>query len=455
MLLRQVKRCIERERLAEPEQSIYVAVSGGADSVALLTALYMLGYRLEVLHCNFNLRGVESDADEAFVVDYARRLDLPCSVRSFDTRAYAAEHKCSIEMAARELRYAWFYELLKAEPTCRIALGHHADDVVETFLYNLVQGTGIRGLAGMPYERSGGIIRPLLDCTRAEVLHFLQTNPYINTYCEDSTNSDTIYRRNYIRHELIPALDKLKANANRQIHKTITQLRGVEAFYRAGIELYKQRVVRAEGISIEGVLNSPDAVSLLFELLSPYGFSSPQCYEIAEALPMMSSGTEYLSADYRLVRSWDYLQLLPRHRQELETLTLTESDLHRVVSYGGLELYLQRCQGNIQWRDDVLYLPMTSLQGGQLQLRRMQEGDRMRPFGMKQGSKRLSRILIDGKAAHRERKEAFVLTLGGEILWLLGHCKSELTRLSTKDLEGELIGIQILTVPKAPQGLGC
>lgn len=444
MLLRQVRRCIEREHLVDVTQVVYVAVSGGADSVALLTALYMLGYHLEVLHCNFELRGIESDEDELFVKHYAQQLGLPYQVKSFDTSTYAQRHKVSIEMAARELRYAWFTELLSKNPDRCVALGHTANDMSETFLYNLSQGTGIRGLSGIPYKKGTGIIRPLLDTSREQVIAFLQTNPHINVWREDKSNTDIRFRRNYIRHKLLPCFEELKLGANLQIRQTIRQLRGAELFYQSCIAQYKAMALSDIGIHIPTVLTSPHAETLLFELLYPYGFSSAQCYAISEKLPSLPSGAKYQTTEYRLIRSWDYLELLPLEPIKRPELDLSNYTYPTYIPYEGLGLYLKLSE-DITLRDDrVICLPLAMIQGRKLGLRGLREGDKIQPFGMKKGSKRLSRILLEKKATHRQREEALVLTLDEEILWLIGWAKSERTRIHTSVVLGPYLSITIV-----------
>lgn len=446
-LTQQVARCIEREHLATKEQFIYVAVSGGADSVALLTVLHSLGYRLGVLHCNFHLRGEESDRDEAFVRHLSEQLSIPCEVKHFSTQSYAEEQRVSIEMAARELRYAWFREKSQTNANICIAIAHNSDDVVETFLYNLVQGTGIRGLAGMPYKRDGGIIRPMLDCTRTEVLSYLESLGLEQTHCEDSSNSDIRYKRNYIRHRLLPSFEGLKADAKRQINTSIKHLRGAEAYYRESIERYKAKVLDDRGICIKHLGEVPDMLTLLYEILKDYGFTSTQCYQIVEHLEDMPLGANYQSATHQLIYSWGYLEILSRREMD-NTYTPIYIELERVpysISLSGgrvLELSLQK-QAVIH-REDTLCLPLSLLRTKQLCLRPPVEGERMRPFGLK-GNKRISRIFIDAKASHKTRKSAMVLSLGNEILWLLGFSKSEATRIKPGQDSGSHLQLQIIS----------
>lgn len=428
-LIQQVARCIEREHLASPSGHIYVAVSGGADSVALLTALYMLGYRLTALHCNFHLRGEESMRDEAFVRTLCKRLDIPCEVKDFDTYAYAHSQQVSIEMAARELRYGWFAEVWASDTSSRIAIAHNSNDLAETLLYNLAQGTGIRGLAGIPYQRDKGIIRPLLDCSRSEILQFIEELPDSPGYCIDSSNADTSYRRNFIRHKLLPIFEELKPGATQRITTSIRQLRGAERYYRESIERHRALVLDAKGINLAELQKAPDIETLLFELLSPYGFSPPQCYQIAEDLSRDRLGAEYHSPSHRLVRSWSYLELMPLEDSSKVECSLSLGQIPCKLRLKGWSIDCRLGASPIIDRADTLSLAIEDLEGKSISLRSPHEGERMQPFGMK-GTKRISRILIDAKASHRARARALVLAVDDTSLWLLGYSKAEQTRLN-------------------------
>lgn len=442
-ITKRVAECIKREGLAQQEHKIYVAVSGGADSVALLTALHLLGYRLTILHCNFHLRGEESDRDEAFVHRLAEKMGIELRIQHFDTYGYKERHKVSLEMAARELRYAWFREIHENEPNSRIVIAHNADDVVETFLYNLSQGTGIKGLRGIPYQRDGYLIRPLLDCTREEIIASFASNPYTSTWCEDSSNQDTRYRRNHIRHKLLPEFEALKPSAREQIGLSIKHLQGVELFYRESIERYKEQVLSSSGIHMAPLLASPNPQTLLYEILSPLGFSSKQCHSIASELGNMRLGSYYQSPSHRLVCSQDILEILPLQKPSYRPIKIELESLPKIVEIGIYRLQLSLSEVALLRDKYILCLPLSNLKGKQLTLRPPEEGERMQPFGM-QGRKRISRILIDGHISHREREEAIVLTLDKEILWLIPHCKSDKTRLTDHQSKAPFLRLEIL-----------
>lgn len=433
-LLRQVATCIKREKLAEVGQTIYVAVSGGADSVALLAVLYSLGYDLRVLHCNFNLRGAESQEDEFFVRTLAAKYQLPIEVREFSTEHYAKVKRLSIEMAARELRYNWFFEVLHANPDARVAIGHNADDVAETFLYNLAQGTGIRGLSGIPYMRSGGIIRPLLDCSRDEILSFLKQADFSRTWREDSSNVDVKYRRNYIRHHLLPCYEGLKADVRKQIKKSSRLLRGAKLFYLDAIEHYKSTVLSVRGIDVRALLATPHPETLLYEILKDYGFSPQQVEDIAEHLDSLSPGAEYLSPTYRAVYAWDYIELLERKLELFSPITIELEGLPRRYTTALGVLSVQFVSEVMLHEKDKLYLPIEVLQGKMIELRQPRQGEWIRPFGMKGKRKMLTRVFIDSKVSHALRSKSFGIYIDSELYWLLGIVKSERTRLSEEQV---------------------
>lgn len=433
-LLRQVATCIKREKLAEVGQTIYVAVSGGADSVALLAALYSLGYDVRVLHCNFNLRGLESQEDEAFVRALASKHQLSIEVRHFATESYANDKRLSIEMAARELRYSWFFDVLRANPHAKVAVGHNADDVAETFLYNLAQGAGIRGLSGIPYMRSGGIIRPLLDCSREEVESFLMQSEFSSEWREDSSNKDIIYRRNYIRHRLLPCYEDLKADVRKQIKASSALLRGAKLFYLEAIERYKNIVLSPRGIDVELLLSTPHPETLLYEILKDYGFSPKQAESIAEHLECLSPGAEYLSPTYRAVYAWGYIELLERKPEKFFPITIDTNRLPQRYATPLGTLSVDIVSEATLRESRKLCLPMEELVGKKIELRCPASGEWIRPFGMKGKRKMLSRVFIDSKVPHALRSKSIGLYIDSELYWLLGMVKSECTRLSVEQV---------------------
>ncbi|MCI6643472.1 MAG: tRNA lysidine(34) synthetase TilS, partial [Bacteroidales bacterium] len=234
-LTTKVQQTIARFALLRDGEAVVVALSGGADSVALLLVLAELGYAVEAAHCNFHLREGDADADMVFVEALCARHNVPLHLRHFDTLPYAKAEGISIEMAARTLRYEWFATFERP-----IAVGHHAEDNAETLLLNLCRGSGLAGLAGIRH-RNGQIVRPLLDCRRVDIEAYLAKRG--ETFCTDATNFDTQYRRNKVRHEVIPLLAELNPDITQTLHETALRLREVEQVYRFGLEQLQQTLM--------------------------------------------------------------------------------------------------------------------------------------------------------------------------------------------------------------------
>ncbi len=423
-LISLLEATIRDEGLIKKGQGVLLALSGGTDSVALLRAFLMLGYEPKALHCNFHLRGQESDGDEAFVRQLCRELGVELLVKHFETEAYAREHSQSIEMAARELRYQWFQEVREEQGEAVIAVAHNADDMVETLLLNLSMGTGIRGLSGMPYKRHDGIIRPLMNVNRREILNFL--SDLNQSYREDSSNTSLAYKRNFIRHKLIPCFEELNPNFRANTLDTISNLRGTEAIYLSAIQGY-QKLITDKGLKISELLQTPEPSTILFELLRPYGFSREQILDLAGKLSKLRRGAKYESETHTLLVSRHYLELLPKEEGDKETISIDISQAGSIALPNGLLSWGYKDRSQLKSLVcspseaifDVKALREAMGKRSTLLLRGRAEGDRIKPFGMK-GKKKLSRIFIDGGFTHREREEALLLTTeAGQILWLL------------------------------------
>ena len=340
-----------------------VALSGGADSVCLLLKTVEAGQSVEALHCNFHLRGAESNRDEEFCHCLCRKLGVRLRVKHFDTAAYASEHKVSIEMAARELRYAWFEEVRRELGADEILVAHHQDDNIETMLFNLMRGTGISGLTGMK-PRNGHIVRPLLDMTRQEILDFLADRK--QDYVTDSTNLETEAIRNKIRLQLLPLMEEIFPSVRKNLVKTMHYLQNAETVVDGG---------RSAELD-------------LFTLLKPLGFTSRQIEAIADGRWKMSKGRvgEENPLGALSVRIYPKTaDFKPSKESFLVTL-----DAEKVVT--------------------------------PLVLRYARQGDRFRPFGMKGCSKLINDFLTDIKMDSFERhSQPVVCDAKGEIIWLVGH----------------------------------
>lgn len=382
---------------------VLVALSGGADSVALLRVLLQAGYTCVAAHCNFHLRGEESCRDEAFVRDLCGRLQVPLHVTHFDTEGYASAHGVSIEMAARELRYAWFEEVRTAEKARVVAVAHHRDDSVETFLLNLVRGTGINGLKGM-MAVNGTVVRPLLEVSRKEILEYLQALG--QDYVTDSTNLADEFTRNKLRLDVIPLLEEINPSVPEAISETARRLADVERVYRKAISEACARVTIGEGkYSIAGILSEVSPQAVLFELLHPYGFNASQLKDIGRSLET-ESGRRFYSDGYVLLRDRD--SLLLRRKEELQAVKTFRLCSSVMLRGAGFELPKD---------PQTAYLDADAVKG-ELTLRRWESGDRFVPFGMK-GFKKVRDYLRDRKFSLFEKENQYVVCEGENIVWLV------------------------------------
>lgn len=281
MIQQRVTKYIEKEHLFSLDAKVLIALSGGADSVALLCILHTAGYHCEAAHCNFHLRGEESDRDELFVRQLCKRTGIHLHTIDFNTTQYAKEKQISIEMAARELRYDWFEKTRKECQADVIAVAHHQDDSVETILLNLIRGTGITGLLGIR-PRNGAIVRPLLCVNREDIIHYLESIG--QDYVTDSTNLEDEYTRNKIRLNLLPLMQEINPSVKKNLIDTSNYLNDVATIYNKCIEETKNNIVTTEGIRISELVKEPAPEAILFEILHPLGFNSAQIKDIAFSL---------------------------------------------------------------------------------------------------------------------------------------------------------------------------
>lgn len=401
MFIRKVSQFIEEKHLFGFGDKVLVALSGGADSVALLRVLLRLGYACEAAHCNFHLRGEESVRDERFVRALAERLGVPLHVIHFDTNAYAVSHNVSVEMAARELRYDWFAKLRQECGAKVVAVAHHRDDSVETFLLNLVRGTGINGLQGIR-PVNGDVVRPLLCVSRVEILDYLSSLG--QDYVTDSTNLQDEFVRNKLRLNVIPILETINPSVSDTIAETARRLADVAQVYQEAIQAAKQRVMPdGETIDIPALCREPGAQNLLFELLYPLGFNAAQVNDVFRALHG-ESGRMFYSREWVLLI--DRNRLIRRPSGEVESQP---------------ELCLERMEVNppfsVPHNNKEAYVDAEKVQG-ELTLRKWQSGDKFIPFGMK-GFKSVRNYLRDKKFSRFEKERQWVVCDGDRIVWLV------------------------------------
>ncbi|MCD7974150.1 MAG: tRNA lysidine(34) synthetase TilS [Candidatus Azobacteroides sp.] len=422
-MLERVKRYIEENKLLFPKEKVLVGVSGGADSVALLDMLYHLGYHCIICHCNFHLRADESLRDEHFVHALATSYQLPFIKTDFDTQRYAKEKNLSIEMAARELRYTWFEEKRQEYNASAIAVGHHLDDSVETTFLNLCRGTGIRGLTGIR-AKNGNIVRPLLTLSKKDILTYLSAGSL--SFVTDSTNEDSIYTRNFIRNKIIPLFEELNPDFNQTMQRTQEYLTDTEAIYRQAVEYWKSNIVKQKAqqweIAVPVLLSSPAPSTILFEILSPFGFNSAVIKDISGHLTDIPGKTFYNSdVTYRVILHRDCLILSPNKKATEDPIYLIEENTSGISLPISLRLTIQENSPDFCFnkKKETAYFDLEKL-AFPLILRHWKKGDRFVPFGMK-GKKKLSDYFTDRKMCLPEKEMLWILcNAKDEILWIVG-----------------------------------
>ncbi len=407
---------IERKQLFEQHQKILLAVSGGIDSMVLLHLFEKSGYEYGIVHCNFNLRGNESDGDENFVRQYVSLHGIPAFFHSFDTEEYARLHGCSIEMAARELRYRYFEKIRFENNYDYIATAHHLDDLIETFFINLSRKTGIKGLTGIK-EKSNRIIRPLLFTGRNEIEKFAQEN-FID-FREDSTNSDVIYRRNFLRNKILPLFREMNPSFNKNILASIENLKEVETIYSGVIQTEKAKVfVDKNVIDIAQLLNTRYPKTLLFEILAAFDFNPAVINEIFESINN-HSGKQFFSRSHHVVKDREHLFIISNENAEDHVYYIEEDDIEL---FKPLNLVIGKHNANdfkIVADPNVACIDYGELEFPLL-IRRWRQGDYFQPLGMT-GYKKVSDFFINEKIPLHEKENAWFLCSGKKIVWIIGH----------------------------------
>jgi len=439
-MLQCFKEHLDRTRLLSGDKKLILALSGGVDSMVLADLLMKCDVGFVVAHCNFHLRGTESDGDERFVRDFAAAHGLTLYVKEFDTEAYAKTQGVSIEMAARDLRYAWFEELRRQLGFDFVAVAHHSDDQLETFFINLLRGAGIRGLKGMQAV-NGSIIRPMLEFSREEIRQYAIDNHL--SWREDHTNAETLYLRNKIRHELLPVIDSISKEGRGAILKSIQHLSSENELYRDLVrEKLSQQVVEQDDSTLRLPRQVATQEQLLFEWLRDYGFNTDQVHFIHDALDGQP-GKCFFSPTHRLVIERGSIELSPiglssesaqRHIQDHSPDLESNHSPDFVPSHSSVSLLTLspgvslKLSFQLVTRDgsfviapspEVAQVDYDKL-AFPLKLRKWQAGDRFHPLGMK-GSKLLSDFFVDQKMSTRQKEQCHVLTTAdNQIVWVVG-----------------------------------
>lgn len=433
MLKRIVEDTIKENFLCSKSDIILVALSGGADSVALLRILFELGYNCKALHCNFHLRGKESDRDETFVKELCNKLNIELEIKHFNTTEYATENGISIEMAARDLRYEWFNQCIKQGKGNYVAVAHHKDDNVETFLINLTRGSGLNGLKGIKIKNNN-IIRPLLNVSRSEIIGYLDSVK--QKYVIDSTNLENEYIRNKIRLDIIPLFEKINPSFKDSITKTQQHIKEAISIYDDSIKKSISDVLDGNRISIRKLEEQVSPQTVLFEIFHPLGFNPTQISDIYASIKGQS-GKRFISHNYEVIKDRDFLIFEKTDKKKDIRIPFEDS---AETSSGILK---RKCTTKEKFSlikdKNTACIDKSKIQG-RLYIRKWEKGDSFIPLGMK-GKKNVSDFLTDIKKNIIEKEKTLVLTDDENIIWIIGERIDDRYKVTDKTEIIEIISL--------------
>jgi tRNA(Ile)-lysidine synthase len=416
-LTQQFKNYIKQQNLFHPKDKLLLAVSGGLDSAVLCELCKQAGYDFGIAHCNFQLRGTESDGDEHFVEALSKRYAVTFYRVSFDTDAIAAKEKKSIEETARDLRYSWFEELRNTNEYDYIVTAHHANDNIETVLMNFFRGTGIKGLHGI-LPKQNKIVRPLLF-TNKKALELFAAK-YQIAFVKDHTNEQNDFTRNYFRNELIPSIQKVFPSAEENILKNISRLGEAEQLYNQAVDVHKKKLMEQKGNEIHiPVLKLQQVAPLgtiIFEIVKHYNFSAHQTEDII-ALLKSESGKYVQSSSHRIIKNRKWLIISPNKPGEAQNIIIEAADKEIDFEMGHLQMQ-QYSTCNIDHSPLVAQLNAGEITFPLL-LRKWKPGDYFYPLGM-QKKKKLSRFFTDQKLSLTQKENVWVIETNKKIIWVIG-----------------------------------
>jgi len=397
------------------EKKLLLAISGGIDSMVLLHLFHELKFDITVAHCNFSLRDAESDADEEFVKSTCESLNIPYYIQKFDTKQFALDYKLSIQLAARKLRYDWFYELLTDKKLDYVLTAHHMDDEIETFLINLTRGTGLEGLTGIP-AKNEKTIRPLLQFSREEIENFAKENNI--KWREDSSNTSNKYLRNKLRHDVVPVLKELNPSFMHSFQNTLDNLKQSQSLVDDASRIVYRKVVQEEEhqkkINISELKQLENYEAYLFQWLKPLGFSAwRDIYDLVEA----QSGKQVFSEKYVLLKDRIYLIVSERNQRDCNVSYIMEKNTLEVKN--PLNVLISKV-------DDISNLTNTTIFVYEekisfpLVIRKWQDGDVFFPVGMN-GKKKVSKYFKDEKFSLIDKQNQWLLCSNDQIVWIINH----------------------------------
>lgn len=417
-------------------KKLLLATSGGLDSMVMVDLFHKLPFDIAIAHCNFQLRGMESFEDQNFVQNYAETNGINLFLTQFDTAAFAEDYKLSTQVAARELRYSWFYELLDTKKYDYILTAHHADDNLETFLINFVRGTGLDGLTGIP-EQNDKVIRPILLFSRQELEQYAKENNI--QWREDSSNASDKYLRNKIRHNVVPILKELNPDFLTSFQKTQKYLQESQVMAEDASIMVYQQVAKENGDDVHFDLNQlkklPNYKSYLYQWLYEYGFSAwDDIYDLVDG----QSGKQVFSNKFRLLKNRDFLILSPINLE----VDIEEYFIYKNQKEVNIPLNLSFCKVA-----DISLVPNTTIFVDEdklwfpLDLRRWKKGDSFQPLGMEGKSKKVSKFFKDQKLSLIEKENIWILCSDNQIVWIVGLRQDE--RFKVKNTTKNILKIQL------------
>lgn len=422
MLIDRFQEYVREHELFTKQDKILLTVSGGVDSMVLMSLCVNSGYNVGIAHCNFSLRGQESDEDEIMVQETARRYGIECYNIRFDTLAEMERTGESMEMAARRLRYEWFHKLCEEHGYTVIAIAHHIDDSIETFFINMLRGTGLRGLTGIS-KQVGRIVRPLMFATRKEILEYAHSKHI--AFREDSSNLSKKYLRNKIRLGIIPRMREITPRFSFLMHRNIERLTAAQQFIDGAIDNIFSNIAVTNGnictLHIDKIMDSASRNFVIYEILnSRFGFRGDTVDNLCKALDAGKVGKRFYSRSHVAYIDRENISVTDIDDNDLCEISIAQGQ-HRAYC-GAMVLYFDICDADsfdtYHTSDNVALLDISKLTFP-LTLRRWQEGDSFQPFGMN-GRKKVSDYLIDHKVSMAEKSRQFVLLSGDEIAWVVG-----------------------------------
>jgi len=439
-MLASFSKFFQQKKLFQKGEPILLAVSGGIDSMVMVHLFKAAGLKFGVAHCNFQLREKDSDGDEAFVEKLAKDNSIPFYKIRFDTKAAAKHYDSSIQLIARELRYKWLEDIRSDNGYVYIATAHHLNDSLETVLYNLSKGCGIRGMHGIPVKNES-LIRPLLFATKQQIIDYASTNNI--SYREDASNAYTQYKRNLIRHEVIPKLETINPSLIDTFARTLSQLQDAETLFQETINHYKEAVVEPykKGIKINTtpLLSHPAKSTILYELLLPYGFNSTHIEQLLSDQSQIGAICE--SNSHRLLKdreNWivnlKYInkEIFKLVKKNIEKVVLNDYVIHFHTSTSIPTSFQSQTTSTFLDYHKIVF-PLT--------IRNWKAGDRFQPFGMGGQHKKIQDFLSDLKLNRFEKEEVLVLESDGKIAWVVGHRLDE--RFKIDDRTKKILKVSI------------